>query len=135
MKRTSVQELVLTSPLPPTSNHRLTPARNRPGLVMSPPVRKWREQVLPDIQRQAQGQFIPGGYAVRTTVERPDRRRRDVENYIKHIGDALQEAGVIVDDALCQKSTISWAPNAPSKAARISVVLTACDLIRAGAPD
>ena len=120
-----VVELRLSLSLPPTSNHRLTPARHRRGLVMTKRSRDWRALALQEIVLQAGGRYLTGEYEIVTTVTRPDRRQRDIENYPKHIGDALQEAGVVINDALCHSSTVRWSLAKPMRSAKLHILLTA----------
>jgi len=42
---------------------------------------------------------LAGRLRVVLTLHPPDRRKRDADNTMKAVGDALQDAGVIVDDA------------------------------------
>lgn len=55
----------------------------------------------------------PGGickpYSLSITAARPDKRRRDIDNLIKPISDALVHANIIPDDSLCQKVSAQWA--------------------------
>jgi Holliday junction resolvase RusA-like endonuclease len=45
---------------------------------------------------------------VRILLIKPDRRRRDVDNYGKSILDALVLSGVIEDDSLIEKLMLAW---------------------------
>jgi crossover junction endodeoxyribonuclease RusA len=49
---------------------------------------------------------ISGPVEVTINVNPPDRRRRDVDNLLKGIGDGLQKGGVLVDDSQIKKLTI-----------------------------
>ena len=48
-------------------------------------------------------------YHLDITLERPDKRRRDLDNFLKPILDLLQEHGVTPDDSQCQGITVRWA--------------------------
>jgi crossover junction endodeoxyribonuclease RusA len=39
---------------------------------------------------------------------RPNKRRRDIDNFFKAVGDALQANEVLEDDYLIHKSTLQW---------------------------
>ena len=42
------------------------------------------------------------------TVERPDKRKRDLDNLLKAVLDALQAAGTIQNDSDCQWIVARW---------------------------
>lgn len=109
-------------PYPPTSNHNTMVMRGR--RISSPKYRAWRLIAELQAKCQAGGRSVEGPYTIRYTVERPDRRLRDVENIPKSISDALQAAGVIRDDCNCMESTVGWATCKPSKDARVIVRIT-----------
>lgn len=67
----------------------------------------WIAQALAEIAVQCP-QPVPGRYVIRISLGRPDKRRRDVDNYGKAISDVLKEAGVIEDDSFAQMKTIRW---------------------------
>jgi crossover junction endodeoxyribonuclease RusA len=51
----------------------------------------------------------------------PDKRKRDIDNYIKQTFDALQHAGVIEDDSQITKLTVIKQP--PVKGGKCNVVI------------
>ena len=51
----------------------------------------------------------------------PDKRKRDIDNYIKQTFDALQHAGVIEDDSQITKLTVIKRP--PTKGGKCNVVI------------
>lgn len=52
--------------------------------------------------------YIAGNVALKILIVRPDRRRRDLDNYLKALIDALVLNGVIDDDSLVEKIVLSW---------------------------
>lgn len=68
----------------------------------------WLTECLLVIRRQRPPSVI-GRYRMFIRVLRPDKRRRDIDNYIKSTSDLLQKAGVIQDDYLCESVTCEWA--------------------------
>jgi crossover junction endodeoxyribonuclease RusA len=127
-RREHVEQLLLAIPYPPTSNHNTMPGKGKKRKVrriLSPKYRAWRDTAEDEINRLSDGLAVHGPYNIQYVVERPDNRRRDVENIPKSISDALQAAGVIEDDADCQRSVVQWANAAPHKGARVWVTIEA----------
>lgn len=51
---------------------------------------------------------IVGPYKILINASRPDKRRRDIDNLIKPIGDLLQSIGVVRDDCDCEMVSARW---------------------------
>lgn len=51
---------------------------------------------------------VPGKVCISVLVARPDKRRRDLDNYLKCVLDALVLNGVIEDDSHVEKLSIEW---------------------------
>ena len=51
---------------------------------------------------------IAGKYKMRIIVERPDRRKRDLDNVIKALSDVLVSAKIIADDHYCIEFSMAW---------------------------
>ncbi len=91
----------LTLPYPPSVNHYWRKWRNR--MVISPEGREYRRAIC--------GLLAPGGgngvrkppsggrIALAMDAFPPDRRRRDMDNIQKPVLDALEHAGVYVNDS------------------------------------
>lgn len=63
-----------------------------------------------------QGAKVPsvlGKYKLMIRVARPDKRRRDIDNYIKAVSDFLQSAKIIQDDSLCEAVYCKWVEGGP----------------------
>lgn len=56
----------------------------------------------------------------------PDKRKRDIDNYIKQTFDALQHAGVFEDDSQINKLTVI--KHKPIKGGKCAVVIVESDL-------
>jgi len=69
--------------------------------------RKWRKHAAEEIMVQRPAKF-KGHYILRIKARRPDNRKRDIDNLIKPISDALVAAGVVKDDDLCVCVTAYW---------------------------
>jgi len=86
----------LELPYPPTVNHIWRRYRNR--TVLSEAGREYRSAVRVALAAQ-NAQMIPGSVAVAIDAHPPDRRRRDLDNTLKCLLDALQHGGVYSDDS------------------------------------
>lgn len=111
----------LTISYPPTSNHNTTVAEGR--RISSAKYRSWRKLAEWEAKLSAAGRRIEGPYHITYVAQRPDRRRRDVENLPKSLSDAIQAAGVIRDDADCERSTVEWSAAGPTKDPKVFVLI------------
>jgi Holliday junction resolvase RusA-like endonuclease len=66
---------------------------------------------------------IKGKFEIIIQAERPDKRRRDLDNLAKPTCDLLTLHRVIEDDCLAEKITLQWI--GPGK--QIHIDLTLCD--------
>ena len=87
-------QLLVTLPWPPVSTNRLyatVSANTRGGLarVLVPEARAWRDEVI--VRARGWGWYPPktGDLALLLWICMPDRRRRDISNYVKLTEDAL----------------------------------------------
>ena len=92
-------------PFPPSVNHYWRHVGNR--TLISRTGRAYRQQVLHDVQ-QLGLRVITGPIKLEVIVTRPDRRRRDVDNLLKSLLDALDHAEVYEDDSQIQDLRITW---------------------------
>lgn len=113
----------VTFPYPPTVNtywRRVLDARGRPRTLLSRRGRKFRQAAeVADIKQyfpisefhlphSSEELPITGPTAVHIVLERPDRRRRDLDNVLKPILDGLVHRGVLEDDSQIVQLGISW---------------------------
>ena len=90
----------LSLPYPPTVNHYWIRTHNGTGLAIGKPGRAFRERVAwaalehPELKLGAKQWDI-----IIISVYPPDRRRRDLDNILKALLDALQHAGALEDDS------------------------------------
>jgi crossover junction endodeoxyribonuclease RusA len=68
----------------------------------------WRNEAVWSIKSQARGRSIDGGYIIDVAFQRPDKRRRDLDNLLKALSDALVDAGVLADDSGAQEIHLRW---------------------------
>ena len=88
--------VTLTLPWPPSLNHHWRMWRGR--MLISRAGRAYRDAVVA-ILRAAEVKPLPGPLAIHVELYPPDRRRRDVDNAFKAIGDSLQHGGAFHDDS------------------------------------
>lgn len=92
-------------PWPPTVNSYYK--KGRYGVRISEQGRKFRAEVLEEVEQQF-GTFETIDYRmlVETIMYPPDKRKRDLDNYMKPLLDALTEAGVWLDDSLIDQEPV-----------------------------
>jgi crossover junction endodeoxyribonuclease RusA len=88
--------ITITLPWPPSVNHYWRTWRGR--MLISRQGRAYRKQVGV-LLRAAEVTPQAGALAVHVELYPPDRRKRDVDNTFKAIGDSLQHGGAFQDDS------------------------------------
>lgn len=88
-------EISYQLPWPPSVNH-IYSRTKKGGLMLNERARAYREEVIYLIGKGHTK--LDGRLAVRIDAYAPDRRKRDISNLEKCIGDALTHAGVWKDD-------------------------------------
>jgi len=92
-------------PFPPSVNHYWRHVGHR--TLISRTGRAYRQSVLHDVQ-QLGLRAITGPIKLEVIATRPDRRRRDLDNLLKSLLDALDHAEVYEDDSQIQDLRITW---------------------------
>lgn len=106
-------EVSVTLPYPPSANRmwRSVPGMAQP--IKSREYRNWQAKADAAIPTLMRG-MIRGAHSVVIDVDRPDRRKRDLDNLIKPTLDAIKDhpaksmKGVVRDDADMVSLTIRW---------------------------
>lgn len=92
----------LTLPWPPSVNHYWRhPTRGKLAgrHLISEKGRAYREAVAEAVLLQARGIHLGGRLALTIIVHPPDRRRRDLDNVLKALLDAMTHTGIWADDS------------------------------------
>jgi crossover junction endodeoxyribonuclease RusA len=92
--------------LPPSGNNLfMTAGRRR---ILAPRYREWRDRAVGAVLAASVGERIRGPYAMHIQAGRPDNRKRDLDNLLKAVGDALVRGGAVADDSDCQAIEAKW---------------------------
>jgi len=84
-------------PWPPTVNHYYTVARGRK--ILSERGRAYKKECHWIMAGQKVPRYESGKFAIQIIAHPPDRRRRDLDNLLKPVLDALTEYSAITDDS------------------------------------
>lgn len=119
-----VQMIELSIMFPPTTNNLFMNVGKR--RVPTKSYRAWRELAALAIDHQMHGQTaILGPYHMVVEYDRPDKRGRDISNYIKALEDSLVLCRVIRDDSDCLSLMLKWSDRKPGKGAMARVEIEA----------
>lgn len=89
----------LTLPFPPTTgNHQHITARNGRRFLRKD-ILAWRDMVAYEVLQQDERFLTLAPLSMSMHAYMPDNKRRDLDNICKVVNDALQEAGMILDDS------------------------------------
>lgn len=106
-------------PFPPSVNHYWRMWRGR--MVISKRGRAYRESVRSTLRGGGTGLPLSGPVCVRIEAFPPDRRRRDLDNLLKAIGDSLEHAGVYHNDSQIVWLLIEKADVIPGGKVRVTI--------------
>lgn len=102
--------------IPVSANQRLIRSKNSKKLIGSKKYRAWFERAVYAIRNQRSRPTIAGRVAVSIVLHYPDKRRRDLDNSLKGLFDAMTHATVWIDDSQIDKLHILRAePEKPGK--------------------
>lgn len=106
--RTNRDYLCLVLPFPPTTNNLFAgKARRFPSRAY----RDWQAEAYSALLRQMPCRHFVGPVTMILALGKPDRRRRDVSNYIKAVEDFIvKPAGILSDDEQVQDVRAYWCP-------------------------
>ena len=103
---TLMHEISLELPYPPSLNNYYH-ANGYGGLYVSKEGKVYRKRVCGEIYKQTRNKIrINTEVSVVIDTYPPDRRRRDIDNILKCLLDALQDSGIIKNDNLISELTI-----------------------------
>ena len=97
-------------PFPPTVNNYYSHTRN--GVFISKKGKAYRRAAAAEFFNQTGGAFAPldSPLLVEVLLFAPDRRKRDLDNYMKCLLDALTHCGLWLDDSLIDQLFIYRGP-------------------------
>lgn len=111
-------------PTPPTVNNMFVNVKGE-GRYKSKEYREWRKAAISELHAQMwtqpKGRHLEQPIDVFLDIQRPTKTS-DVDNRIKPILDALQEAGVIADDRYVEAVFARWSPHPDAKGAKVSIL-------------
>ena len=93
-------------PFPPSVNNYYKQTRSGGHKYLPKEVRDYRDRVDEAINQQVPGLEICYNIAVSCQLYMPDKRKRDLDNYMKGLLDAVTQAGLWTDDSLIDQLTI-----------------------------
>ena len=113
-------------PFPPSSNNYRVPVRGR--LILSAKAREYYVAAAVALQQQGFRKWdgTPERVEVTIEIQAPDRRRRDIENFVKPAIDAVVKAGLIDDDSQIDDLRIIRGPQYAGGRVWVTVTEMAC---------
>lgn len=116
--------IILTLPYPPSVNTYYRSPRTGPlagRTLISEKGRAYRKAVADAVIQHARRRAPEGRLSVGVTLYMPDRRKRDIDNAMKGLLDAMTHAGVIEDDSLIDRLVIERGPVVKGGSAKVSI--------------
>ncbi len=107
MGRSKGQYACLMVPFPPTTNNLFANDRGS-GRYRTAQYKLWRGDAQRALRQQSPLPHFQVAVSLVLTLGRPDKRRRDISNYIKAPEDALVEAGILDDDSQVEDVRARW---------------------------
>jgi crossover junction endodeoxyribonuclease RusA len=107
-------------PYPPSVNQYWRRFRGR--MVLSKAAQAYRKAVAAAVLEHwgySRRKPIAAGVAIRLTVHPPDRRRRDLDNVLKAVLDAVVKAGIMEDDSQVERLSLAWGTVDPTSGGRV----------------
>lgn len=113
----------LDLPFPPSVNALTFNAKR--GRAKTERYNKWLNAAGWELKRQKPGK-VKGDYALWLYCERPDRRKRDIDNLVKPVSDLLVSHGVVEDDSNAAEVHLYWC--GPGKTCRVRIESAATNI-------
>lgn len=116
----------LTLPFPPSVNSYWR-APNKGSLtgrhLVSAAGRKYLTNAIADVVEQLNRYPKPRTdlVSVKVILMPPDRKRRDLDNYLKALFDSLTHAGIWLDDSQVKRMLVEWGPVTRGGKAEITI--------------
>ncbi len=110
----------ITLPYPPSANNLWTIARRgrKAWIRRTDEYEAWLEEAF-YVAKAQRPEGVVGPYKMTILAKRPDKRRRDVDNIIKPIGDLIQKVGIVSDDCHCELALARWVTTGDAVTVRI----------------
>lgn len=109
-----MDNMIIYLPWPPTVNSYYSAGHGKARYI-SAKGRIFRDQVVQSVSEQAPGITHAGRLYVEVVLHPPDKRTRDLDNYMKALLDALTHAGLWVDDSQIDQLSILRGRIAPKE--------------------
>lgn len=109
-------------PFPPSVNSAYANGGNKRGRHKTAQYVDWIKEASTAVKashRQGLDNYSPA-----ICLQRPDKRQRDLGNYEKAVSDFLVMHGVVKDDHLCERLTMTWGTGL---AAPCVVIVQSCE--------
>lgn len=98
----------LSLPYPPSVNHLYATVRGR--RVLSKKGREYKSSIAELVALQKHAPELKGDIGVMIDLYPPDRRRRDIDNPVKPLLDALTKSGIWSDDSQVKLLSVQMGP-------------------------
>lgn len=99
-------------PFPPSVNSAYANGGNKRGRHKTAAYLAWIQEASTQVKAGMRQNL--GHYSLHICLERPDKRHRDLGNYEKCVSDFLVMHGVVRDDHLCERLTMTWGSELPA---------------------
>ncbi len=100
--------ICLILPFPPSTNNLFVNSSRTRGRFPSKRYREWQEEAGRALLKQMPLPHIAGKFDAIFSFGRPDKRRRDVTNFIKAPEDLIVKHGIVEDDSLAESVLARW---------------------------
>ncbi len=96
----------LVLPFPPSTNNLFSNGGKGHGRYRTPQYKAWEH--LASLYIKDSHRLNLEAYTIAIALNPPDKRARDLDNFVKAISDLLVAHGVVKDDSYCRKLTMIW---------------------------